>query len=271
MYTFEVYVPSAPPGFPPLMADRLQELGPGETVDRGDVEEVCGTEAAAHHFLQTAQGRGVLVPAGWNRYRVPDESTLRLVGQTANQTLGRFIAWARTLPGIWDRPVTFLAPWLWRSTDLDVHRPMPVLALDPDAVEVPGAPPQWEAFHMDLDDPEPWKLAVGDADAGQVHVPTLPEAIALLRTGLVHDARWREAILALDAQLQDPAAVREVLAAIWHVDPAPRGNDSLRTGKGPPYRRRLLAPDWYMDHVRQAAVQLGMVDLESRSEVHHVR
>lgn len=247
METFEVSTPAAPPGFPRLFRARLDELGPGTTADRDRLEALCGSASAANHFLAEAADRGALVPVAWGTYRVAGAGTLGRIARIDNAPLQRFVSWARELPDLADGPVLFVAPWIWRDTDLNVTDPMPLLPLDPDQRTVAGAPPQWDAFHMDLAEPRTWRLRVGDDDAGTFRTPGPLDAVLILRASL--DPRWEQAAEDLGRATDvDAEALTRELDRL-EVRPAPRGNQGLRLVAGPPVRRRLLVPPWYLDKV----------------------
>lgn len=253
METLDVSIPAVPSRFPPLFRRRLEELGPGEPVDRARLEELCGSASAANHFLDQATTRGALVPVAWGEYRVPGNRTLELVSRIDNPPLQRFVAWARELPEIAGARLCFVAPWLWRDTTLNVTDPMPLVPLDPDEDVVEGACPQWEAFHMDVEETREWRLTVGGEDAGTFATPGRLEVELILRASL--DPRWKAAADELDGS----AAARGLGAELDRLDleEAPRGSQTLRAGKGLPARRRLLVPPWYMEKVTRRAAAAG--------------
>lgn len=253
METFEVSIPSMPPGFPPLFRQRLQGLGPGEPVDRARLEEICGSSSAANHFLDKATDQGALVPVAWGTYRVAQAKTLERISRIENPPLQRFVSWALELPDLADETLLFVAPWLWRDTELNITDPMPLVPLDPDADVVKGAPPQWDAFHMDIDEEHTWTLTLGDDEVGTFSTPGRLEVVLLLQASL--DPRWKQAAYRLDEGNDTPGWGQEL--ARLELKQAPQGTTTLRTGKGLPTRRRLLAPRWYMDKVTQRAPAHG--------------
>lgn len=255
METFRVSVPGVAPRFPRLFRRRLEELGPGEPVDRSRLEEVCGSESAANHFLDQATTRGALVPVAWGKYRVAGEGTLDLVSRIENPPIQRFVAWALELPEIAEEDVTFVAPWLWRDTDLNVAEPMPLVPLDPDEDVVQGACPQWDAFHMDLEDERAWRLVVGDEEVATFATPGRLEVVLILRASL--DPRWKQAADEIGDRASGGADGLGAELDRLDLKSAPRGSQTLRTGKGLPARRRLLVPPWYMDKVTQRAAAAG--------------
>lgn len=251
--TLKVSIPPAPPGFPSLVRERIRDLGPGERVDRDRLEEVCGTASAANQFLHKAARNGLLVPVDWGLYEVADAETLHVLARVAHPVYRVFVAWSRVLPRCAKGRVLFAAPRIWRDTEINLETPMPVLALDPDQREVSGAPPQWDAFHMDVGAPERWRLAL-DGDVVQtVDVPGVQDLVVLLGAGLAAaDPRWGEAKDRLEELLPNDAADhadRELRSVL--LGRAPRGRETERVGAGPPQRRRVLAPPWYMDTVER--------------------
>lgn len=257
METFQVSVPSMPPGFPDLFRRRLEELGPGEPVDRAALQELCGSPSAANHFLDKATKRGALVPVAWGEYRVASDRTLSLISRIDNAPIQRFISWARELPEVADDRVLFVAPWLWRDTDLNVTEPMPLIPLEAEDKIVEGAPPQWDAFHMDVEEERAWALVLGDEEAGTFETPGPLEVILILRASL--DPRWKQAADDIDAGVDGAMGAHGLGRELNRLDlkGAPRGQGTTRTGKGLPARRRLLAPPWYMDKVRKRAPAEG--------------
>lgn len=256
METFKISLPAMPPGLPRLFRQRLERIGPGEPVDRSLLEDVCGSASAANHFLDKAVDRGALVPVAWGAYRVAQAKTLDRISRLENPPLQRFVSWSQELPELSDDPILFVAPWLWRDTDLNVTDPMPLVPLDADEIVVQGAPPQWNAFHMDIEEQREWTLVLGDDEAGTFRTPGPLEVVLLLRASL--DPRWKQAAGQLDRAAGVPGT-QELGAELNRLDlkEAPRGQATLRTGKGLPARRRLLAPPWYMDKVTQRAPAEG--------------
>lgn len=258
METFQVSTPPMAPGLPDLFRRRLEDLGPGAPVDRPALEELCGSASAANHFLDEATKRGALVPVAWGEYRVAGERTLSLISRIDNAPIQRFVSWARELPDVSDDRVLFVAPWLWRDTDLNVTEPMPLLPLEADEEVVRGAPPQWDAFHMDVEEERSWELVLGDEEAGTFETPSPLEVVLVLRASL--DPRWRQAADEIEAGEDDGDVDARALGRELNrldLKGAPRGQATTRTGKGLPARRRLLAPPWYMDKVRKRAPAAG--------------
>lgn len=243
--TLEVFIPPAPPGLPSTVRKRVKELGPGQYVTRGNVRETCGSEPAANHFIDHGTEQGVLVPTAWGEYRVADEDLLQILGRLANPVYRRFAAWARYLPEAWGGPVLFMAPRLWRDTDLNVTHPLPVIPFAGDAKSVAGSPPQWDAFFLDVTGVERWDLRIGGKTMGTFQTPTVCDTIVVLRASL--DPRWSAAAADLLKDLRGTKrpTVNEILAAL-HLEPAPRGQNQKRSvGAGPPHRYRLMYPKWY--------------------------
>lgn len=242
-----------PSGFSPLVHERIAALGPGQRVDRDRLKEVCGTASAANQFLDKARRNGLLVPVEWGLYEVPDEGTVDVLSRVAHPVHRTLLAWSRVLPDVWDGPVLFAAPRIWRDTAVNLTVPMPVLALDADQVEVSGAPPQWDAFHMDVGEAERWELVLDGAVVGSVDVPGAADLVLLLGAALAAaDPRWDEVMHIFEEELDDAALerVRRALSTVL-LRGAPRGRGSERVGLGPPYRRRVLVPPWYLDIVER--------------------
>lgn len=253
METFEISIPGVPPSFPRLFRRRLEELGPGEPVDRSRLEEVCGSESAANHFLDQATHRGALVPVAWGEYRVAQDRTLELVARIENPPIQRFVSWALELHDLSEEDLLFVAPWLWRDTDLNVTEPMPLIPLDPDEEIVEGVCPQWQAFHMDVEEERGWRLVLGDEEIGTFATPGVLEVVLILRASL--DPRWKAAADGLSGGGGANGLGSEFNRL--RLKEAPRGSRTLRTGRGLPARRRLLAPPWYMDKVTERAPAEG--------------
>lgn len=228
----------------------MAQLGPGRTITRTEARSVVGSEAAANMFLAKAVRDGLLVPTAWNRYRVPPESVLQVLGRVPNPMHRRLVSWCYVLPGEAQRTVCFAGPRLWRDTDLSVDRLIPVLPLRSAERRVPGLPPQWDAFYQDLLDlPERWRLVAGKETLAEFHVPSASDTALLLAASL--DPRWR------GAALQMPGVSAPVLAArasrLARTQEAPRGARAGPLDAGPPHRIRLLAPTWYVDKILEAA------------------
>lgn len=247
--TFDISIPGVPPGFSALFRQRLRDLGSGNTVDRDRLAELCGSDSAANQFLAKASRMGALVPKAWGEYVVASEDTLQLISRIGHPAFRRFVSWSRHLPELAGEDVLFVAPYLWRETQLNVDRPMPLVGLDPDQDTLEGAPPQWEAFYMDVDETREWELVLGDEIAGSFATPGPLETALVMYASL--DPRWRQAA---DAFSQDVGAGQpgEEMDRL-HLEAAPRGQSSKSIGVGPPHRRRLLAPPWYIERVDERA------------------
>lgn len=248
METFKVSTSAVPAGWPPLVQQRVGELKPGKVVTRADVERVCGTPSAANHFIDQATRDGLLVPTGWGEYQVADAATIAIMSKIHHPAFRRFVAWARILT---PKGVLFAAPRLWRDTHLNIEHAMPVIAIPKDRFVV-GAPPQWDAFHMDLAGREAWELVVGDERVATFETPSLLDVTLL--AWATRDGRWMEAA----DQLREGFTKKQLAAWEHHVgrvqppDIAPRGRAQRTTVKlGPPYRYALLAPPWYFELARQ--------------------
>lgn len=247
--TFQLSIPPVPPGFSRLFRQRLRDLGCGNEVDRQALEELCGSESAANQFLAKASRMGALVPEAWGRYVVASEETIQLISRLGHPALRRFVSWTRHLPELAGEEVLFVAPYLWRETDLNIDRPMPLFALDADQQRVDGRPPQWDAFYMDVEEVRNWKLVLGDELVGEFATPGPLEVVLLLRASL--DPRWRQAAEAFPENRGADRLGQEMDRL--HLDEAPRGASSTSIGVGLPHRRRLLAPSWYIDKVDERA------------------
>lgn len=247
--TFEVSASSVPPGFSPLFRQRLRDLGFGSEVDRARLEELCGSESAANQFLAKASNMGALVPTDWGRYTVASEETVQRIARIGHDAYRRFVSWQRHLPEIAEEDVLFAAPYLWRETELNVERLMPVIGLDPEQDTLEGHPPQWGAFYMDLDEARDWELVLDGEAVGTFQTPGPLEVVVLLRASL--DPRWRQAARAFP-QNQGADSLAEEMNNL-RLDEAPRGRSSVSLGAGPPHRRRLLAPPWYIEKVDERA------------------
>lgn len=247
--TLDISIPEVPPGFSTLFRQRVRDLGSGNTVDRERLADLCGSESAANQFLAKASRMGALVPKAWGEYVVASEDTLQLISRIGHPDFRRFVAWSRHLPELAGEDVLFVAPYLWRETQLNVDRPMPLIPLDPDQDTLEGDPPQWDTFYMDVDETREWELVLGDETAGSFATPGPLETVLILHASL--DPRWRQAA---DDFPQNVGA--EKLGASMnrlHLDEAPRGRSSKPIGVGPPHRRRLLAPPWYIERVDERA------------------
>lgn len=255
--TFDISTPSPPPGFPPLFRQRLRDLGYGSPVDREALEELCGSASAANQFLDKASKVGALVPTGWGEYQVADEGTLSLIARLGNQPYQRLISWSRHLDEIAGREVLFVAPYLWRDTELNIDEPMPLVPLGTDEMRVEGLPPQWDAFYMDVDEPKAWAVRLDGEEVGTLSTPGPLEVCLILLASL--NPRWREAA----AQIGGAPGTDEVGQHLnrMRAQEAPRGSGSKEIGAGPPHRRRFLVPTWYMemihDRLAEAALSIG--------------
>lgn len=256
--TFEVSLPPVAPGLPPLVRERVRELGPGAVVTRADVRRVCATDAAANHFLDEATTQGLLVPTAWGEYRVPDERTLQALGRIANPAHRRLLAWTATLPKAWGGRVLFAGPRVWRDTELNLDDLLPVIPLDRVARSAEGAPPQWNAFLMDVTKVERWEIRLDGRTFSGFQAPSVLDVVVLLRASL--DPRWRQAAGELedDARLK-PEAVNKIFTSLV-LEPAPRGRTQRKAlPPGPPHAHRLLYPKWYGGLVRSRLPRIAQL------------
>lgn len=255
--TFDISTPSPPPGFPPLFRQRIRDLGHGSPVDREVLEELCGSASAANQFLDKASKVGALVPTGWGEYQVADERTLSLIARVGHEPSQRFISWSRHLGEIAGREVLFVAPYLWRDTELNVTEPMPLVPLGREEERADGLPPQWDAFYMDVDEPRTWTVLLDGEEVGTFSTPGPLEVGLILLASL--NPRWREAA----TQIEGMPGTAELGQHLNRMRPreAPRGSRSKDTGVGLPHRRRFLVPPWYMemiqDRLTEAALSMG--------------
>lgn len=248
METFKVSTSVVPGGWPPLVQARIHQLGPGATASRADIGRVCGTPSAANHFIDQATNEGLLVPVSWGSYCVADAETIAIMARIPHRTFRRFTAWARILtpPG-----VLFAGPRMWRDTHLNVEHPMPVLPIPRDRIVV-GAPPQWNAFHMDVTGTETWQLVVDKTPVATFEAPSVLDVTLL--AWATRDGRWMEAADQLRERFtkKQVAAWEQLVARAQPPDLAPRGRAQRATIKlGPPYRHAILSPPWYFELARQ--------------------
>lgn len=253
---FKISVPLVAPGFATLFRERIQDLGPGSTTDRQGLEAVCGSRSAANQFLDKASKIGALVPEAWGSYRVASEETLHLIARVDHPVFQRFISWSRHLPEIAEEEVTFVAPPLWKETALNLEDSMPLFPLSPDQQAVSGHPPQWDAFYMDTKEAREWELHLGEEAVGTFKTPGSTEVRLILMASL--DPRWRAAAAALGTPEED--RLGSELDRL-DLDEAPRGEEDKKLGLGLPQRRRLLAPRWYMESVRDRAIRYALGEL----------
>lgn len=225
-----------------LFIERLSKLGWGADVERASAEQVCGTSSSANQFLDKASKAGFLVPIDWGMYRVVDFETFDQMKRVPNSAFRRLIAWAKILPLI-EPKIAFLAPRVWRDTDLSEERPLPTVRLAPDEKEAPILTPQWEALAADLARPETWDVMIAGDRVATCKVPTATDTAALLRETL--DPRWTAA--AIDLDRRSPKAQRLAAPRRVIVSPAPRARESRNIGLGLPSLRRIVAPRWYID------------------------
>lgn len=222
--------------------ERLGQLGWGKEVDRARAEEVCGTASAANQFLDKAATAGFLVPVGWGAYRVVELETFETMKRVPNPAFQKLIAWGSVLPRV-APGILFLAPRVWRDTDLSEERPLPIVPLAPEDSEAPLLPPQWGAFAADIRGAETWSILVAGEKVGTCGVPSLVDSAALLRETL--DPRWVEAAAELERRARKSDLKSAPKRAI--VTSAPRARESRSVGIGLPTVRRIVAPRWYID------------------------
>ncbi|MFA5862034.1 MAG: hypothetical protein WDA16_10110, partial [Candidatus Thermoplasmatota archaeon] len=164
--------------------------------------------------------------------------------------LRQLAAWATILREHAGRPIAFAAPRIIRETDLNETRPIPVVLLDPSDDIEHGTPPRWDAFQLDAQKPEKWRLSV----KGKGHVDllglALRDVVLLLRAS--RDPRWGMAARQLEARHGAAPVVSDNLPRVESPQLALRGNKTRSIGLGPPHRRRLFAPPWYMDMLRHS-------------------
>jgi hypothetical protein len=155
------------------------------------------------------------------------------------------------LPQVTKRSVTFLAPRLWKHSDLNLDEPAPVLGLGAQEELVRRPAPQWGAFLFDLEEPEPWRVEAAGERIATIHVPNMVDSLTLVRCNA--DPRWR-AVAAQwkrDMSRAQTARVEQTLATLRRI-PAPGSLVPVSLGPGPPVRRRLVTPPWFESLHRDA-------------------
>lgn len=248
--TFKVSASDVVTPPPPLVQRRLAKLGSGRDITRERIVEVCETGSAANQFIDQARKRGWLVPVAWGKYRVPPRDVLDAMDRVGHPLYAQFAAWASLVHKHGERRVAFAAPRIWRDTELNLDSPLPVVLLDAADTEAKGTPPQWDAFQMDAQEPEPWKLELPGGKLVPFLGLALDDVVLLLRAS--RDPRFVQAARGLEARRGARPAVYDGLPRLEPPREAPRGARSESIGTGPPYRRRLLAPRWYMGSIRQS-------------------
>lgn len=256
--TFNISTTLMKRAVPLWIARRIERLGAGARTTRAELKKFCGTSHLANQFIDASTKLGLLVPTEWGHYEIPPAETLRALSRIPHPLHQRLVAWSAVLPRHFPRQVLFLGPRLWRDTELNALHPMPILQLDPDATRIQGAPPQWEAFHLDFEDHDRWQVVVDGDGIVEIGVPQSLDVALLLFAGLAYvDPRWRGVAEGFvdDLSRREAKALQSDLAAVG-VWPAPRGQANLSIGLGPPYRRRLLVPRWYHDSVQRGLPSL---------------
>lgn len=226
---------------------RLETLGYGRRVDRRRLKSVCGTASAANQWLDKASKEGLLVPVAWGEYYVVEERTVEMMRWTANRAHRRMLSWAITLPKTMHRDVTFMAPWVWRETDLAWSQPAPVVPFDGTEER---APAPLGAFGYSVHDTESWSCRVGALEPAAIRVPSRMDAAILL--GANADPRWQEAAARIAAPLTRPqrAFVRRQLGRLRRLPRSP-------SWAGPTGRPALSTPRWW-NRIHDRAVE-GLV------------
>src|SRR3989304_3128853 len=117
-----------PRALPARAAPPLERLGFGQVADRKAIAALCGSLRAGDEFARAGARRGLLVPASWGEYFVPEERILGLLLTIRTPPESRLAAWA-SAP--WKdlgfpRQPGFMAPTLWQATDLAVASPGPL-------------------------------------------------------------------------------------------------------------------------------------------------
>ena len=246
--TFQVSVPAVPPGFSSLFRQRLRDLGFRSKVDRERLEELCGSASAANSSWRRPPTGGPRPHRlGTLRGRLQGDDPVDRPHRPAGLPPVR--SWQRHLPEIVEEEILFAAPYLWRETELNLERPMPVIGLDPEQDTLEGHPPQWDVFYMDLDETRDWELVLDGETVDTFQTPGPVGVVILLRASL--DPRWRQAATVFP-QNQGAHSLAEEINTL-HLAEAPRGRSSVSLGAGPPHRRRLRAPPWYVEKVDERA------------------
>ncbi|MBI4393536.1 MAG: hypothetical protein HY556_07045 [Euryarchaeota archaeon] len=177
---------------------------------------------------------------------------MKLLARLANPLHQRFVSWATELEEIIGRDTVFLTPRIWRDTEINEPRPMPILKLGPRVTVVEGTPRQWEAFQMDFEDAETWALAINGVEERTFKVPTAKDSALIIRAGI----GLGEPKLAAFGQTLEATLTRKQFAGLRHelaslqLQITPTGTTKARLGLGPPHRRRLLVPRWYEELTR---------------------
>lgn len=214
---------------------RLEAIGYGSRVDRRRLTSVCATESAANQWLDKASKEGWLVPVAWGEYQVVDERTLEVMRWAAKRAHRRMLSWALTLPKTLHRDVAFVAPWVWRETDLRWNRPAPVVPFDGTEER---APAPLGAFGYSLHEAESWPCRVGASQPVMVRVPSRMDAAILLGANV--DPGWQEAAARLAGPLTRPQRVfiRRQLNRLRRLPQSP-------SWVGPTGRPALRTPRWW--------------------------
>jgi hypothetical protein len=243
-----------PSALPAKAASRLERLGFGELADRQAIATLCGSLRAGDQFIHAWSRRGLLVPADWGRYYVPEERVLTLLLAIRSAPESRLAAWAAAP---WKklgfpRQPGFMAPTLWRSTDLAVASPGALTPLLAEERHLRPAAPQLEAFAADLGWPlRPLTLRVGTRET--IHSRAVDPADVAWILSLNLDARLRSSGKKLLKGLYGPRLRRALEIRRLASFPAlmPTRSAALAMPVGPPHQYRLFAPRWFIQpHLR---------------------
>lgn len=238
-----------PTALPGKAAARLQRLGYGRVADREAIKSVCGSWRAGDQFIHVWSRRGLLVPADWGKYYVPEESALVTL-MTIRSTHEARLAALASAP--WKdlgfpRQPGFMGPTLWPQTDLSIASPGVLAPLRPDDRRLRPVAPQLEAFAADLGWPlRPLSLRVGSRQRISARAVDPADVAWILSLNL--DERMRAAgrglLDGLERRDRERALEIRRLAAFPALMPTRSG--ALDLPVGPPHQYRLFAPRWFM-------------------------
>lgn len=237
-----------PRGLPPKAAARFSRLGYGGRVKRSDVVQMFG-KRAGDQFINTWARRGLLVPAGWGAYVIPNEQTFLLALSARSSAHAQLVAWAataRTGSGP-SRRLAWMAPVIWDRTTVSIEAPSPLFPLRPEDTVLRPQVPQLESFAADLGWPlEPLEIRVGDLGRVRSQAVSAADVGWILR--LNKDPRIRQAGSSLIASLSPHDRNRAQDIARLAAFPAwtPTRSSPLALPLGPPRQFRLFGPPWFM-------------------------
>ena len=249
-----------PRALPARAASRLERLGFGQVADRKAIAALCGSLRAGDQFIHAWARRGLLVPASWGEYFVPEERILGLLLTIRTPPESRLAAWA-SAP--WKdlgfpRQPGFMAPTLWQATDLAVASPGPLTPLLAGERRLHPVAPQLEAFAADLDWPlRPLTLRLGTSETIAMRAVDPADVAWIL--SLNADPRLRAAGRGLLGGLRAKERRRalEVRRLAAFPAPMPTRSKDLDIPVGPPHQFRLFAPRWFIELHLEALESAG--------------